>query len=127
MAPFAASLILAAAVTVPSVTGIGQLGTLERGLYRCEAPGDAGGPAGIPREDEKKVEKWCRDMLPSFTAAVSRDTVADVAKSLTEFREYFRDLADKRRKNLTSDLLSGLIAALFCAIIGLITYAGFMH
>lgn len=52
MAPFAASLILAAAVTVSSVTGIGQLGTLERGLYRCETPGDAGGPAGIPREDE---------------------------------------------------------------------------
>ncbi|HTM96592.1 MAG TPA: hypothetical protein VL100_12370 [Croceibacterium sp.] len=53
MAPFAALLILAAtAVTVPPVTGIGQLGTLERGLYRCEAPGDAGGPAGIPRADE---------------------------------------------------------------------------
>jgi hypothetical protein len=52
MAPFAALLILAAAVTVPSVTGVGQLGTLERGLYRCEAPGDAGGPAGIPREEE---------------------------------------------------------------------------
>jgi hypothetical protein len=52
MAPIAAYLILAAAVTVPSVTGVGQLGTLERGLYRCELPGDAGGPAGIPREDE---------------------------------------------------------------------------
>jgi hypothetical protein len=54
MAPFAASLILAAAaaVAVPPVTGIGQLGTLQRGLYRCETPGDAGGPAGIPREDE---------------------------------------------------------------------------
>jgi hypothetical protein len=52
MAPLAASLILAAAMAVPSVTGIGQLGTLERGLYRCEIPGDAGGPTGIPREDE---------------------------------------------------------------------------
>jgi hypothetical protein len=52
MAPFAALLILAAAVAVPSVTGVGQLGTLDRGLYRCEAPGDAGGPAGIPREEE---------------------------------------------------------------------------
>jgi hypothetical protein len=52
MAPFALSVILASAATVTPVTGVGQLGTLERGLYRCEAPGDAGGPAGIPREDE---------------------------------------------------------------------------
>lgn len=46
---FALSLILAAAIPA---TGVGALGTLERGLYRCEAPGDAGGPAGIPREEE---------------------------------------------------------------------------
>lgn len=52
MAPFAAYLILTAVATVPSVTGVGQLGTLERGLYRCEAPGDASGPAGIRREGE---------------------------------------------------------------------------
>jgi hypothetical protein len=52
MASFAVSLILAAAVTVPAVTGVGQLGTLERGLYRCETPGDAGGPAGIARDEE---------------------------------------------------------------------------
>jgi hypothetical protein len=50
---FALSLILAA--TAPAAgptTGVGALGTLERGLYRCEAPGDAGGTAGIPREEE---------------------------------------------------------------------------
>lgn len=52
MAPFAVSLIFAAVVAVPSVTGVGQLGTLERGLYRCETPGDASGPAGIARESE---------------------------------------------------------------------------
>lgn len=46
------SLILAAATATIPATGAGHLGTLERGLYRCEAPGDAGGEAGIPREGE---------------------------------------------------------------------------
>jgi hypothetical protein len=46
------SLILAAAAAAAPATGAGHLGTLERGLYRCETPGDAGGEAGIPREDE---------------------------------------------------------------------------
>ena len=45
----ALSLILAASVPA---TGVGALGTLERGLYRCEAPGDAAGAAGIAREEE---------------------------------------------------------------------------
>lgn len=53
MPAFALALILAEAVAAGSpVTGAGQLGTLERGLYRCEGPGDAGGEAGIPREEE---------------------------------------------------------------------------
>jgi hypothetical protein len=51
-------LILAAATataTPAPSTGTGHLGTLSRGLYRCETPGDAGGPAGNPREDEDFV------------------------------------------------------------------------
>jgi len=66
---------------------------------------------GIPREDQGKIEAWCRDLLPSFAAAVSRATVADTNKSLAEFRDYFRDLTNKRRKDPKNDLLSGLIAA----------------
>lgn len=54
MPAFALLLALAAAAVEEPVpgTGVGHLGTLERGLYRCEAPGDAAGPAGIPREEE---------------------------------------------------------------------------
>lgn len=52
MPALALSLILASAVTVPSVTGVGQLGTLQKGLYRCEVPGDASGPASIARDEE---------------------------------------------------------------------------
>jgi cytochrome P450 len=66
---------------------------------------------GIPREDQGRIEKWCRDLLPSFAAAVSRDTMADVGTSLNEFRAYFRDLTEKRRADPKDDLLSGLIAA----------------
>lgn len=48
-------ILAAAAATTPATTpatGAGHLGTLERGLYRCETPGDAGGAAGVPHEDE---------------------------------------------------------------------------
>ena len=54
MPAYALVFVLAAVAGAPADpgTGTGQLGTLERGLYRCEAPGDASGLAGIPREEE---------------------------------------------------------------------------
>jgi cytochrome P450 len=66
---------------------------------------------GIPQQDQGKIEKWCRDLLPSFAAAVSRDTVAEVADSLDEFRDCFRHLTSERRQSLGDDLLSSLITA----------------
>jgi hypothetical protein len=45
-------ILAAAAAAATPATGTGHLGTLERGLYRCELPGDAGGSASVPREDE---------------------------------------------------------------------------
>lgn len=35
---------------VPAV-GQGPIGTVERGAYVCELPGDAAGPAGVPQPD----------------------------------------------------------------------------
>ena len=43
--------LIAASLTVPSLAQ-GQLGTLERGFYACELPGDAGGAAGIAQPEE---------------------------------------------------------------------------
>jgi pimeloyl-[acyl-carrier protein] synthase len=66
---------------------------------------------GIPAEDQDKIELWCRKLLPSFTAAVARETVEETNSTLNDFREYFRDLTNARRKDPKPDLLSGLIAA----------------
>lgn len=43
--------LMAATIAVPSLAQ-GQLGTIERGNYICELPGDAGGAAGIPQPEE---------------------------------------------------------------------------
>lgn len=42
-----------AAVTFAAIPALaeGQIGTLERGAYVCELPGDAAGPAGVEQED----------------------------------------------------------------------------
>ena len=44
----------AAAVTVLALPAFaqGQIGTIERGQYMCELPGDAGGQVGVHQPDE---------------------------------------------------------------------------
>jgi len=45
------TLALLAALTASPLLAQGPIGTLERGTYACELPGDAGGEAGIPQPD----------------------------------------------------------------------------
>jgi hypothetical protein len=45
------SILLAAAVAAPAL-GQGPIGTVERGVYVCELPGDAARRAGIVQPDE---------------------------------------------------------------------------
>ncbi|KLI64089.1 hypothetical protein [Aurantiacibacter marinus] len=45
--------IIAASAAIPvSATGQGQIGTIERGHYACELPGDAAGSVGIAQPNE---------------------------------------------------------------------------
>src|SRR5688572_25799639 len=46
MKSFPIAIILAALVAAPAL-GQGAIGTVERGAYVCELPGDAGGSAGV--------------------------------------------------------------------------------
>ena len=45
--------IVAAAIATPALSALPQqIGTIERGHYVCELPGDAAGAAGVPQPDE---------------------------------------------------------------------------
>jgi hypothetical protein len=46
------SLVLAASTLAAPAAAQGQIGTIERGPYVCELPGDAAGAAGIPQPEE---------------------------------------------------------------------------
>ncbi len=52
MTMITAALIAVSAAMPISTPMQGQIGTIERGHYTCELPGDAGGAAGIPQPDE---------------------------------------------------------------------------
>jgi hypothetical protein len=44
---------LAAFLSAPlAAQGLGDIGTVERGRYACELPGDASGTVGLPQPDE---------------------------------------------------------------------------
>ena len=46
------SIALAATTVTGTAHAQGQLGTIERGRYVCELPGDAAGSVGVPQPDE---------------------------------------------------------------------------
>ena len=48
---FIPAMLAAAALAVPAY-GQGAIGTIERGHYVCELPGDASGPAGVEQPDK---------------------------------------------------------------------------
>lgn len=66
---------------------------------------------GIPAADHDRVKDWCEQLLPSFSPAMSLATLQNVNRSLDEFRAYFAELVQIRRREPGLDLLSGLIAA----------------
>ncbi|HEX8325177.1 MAG TPA: cytochrome P450 [Tepidisphaeraceae bacterium] len=66
---------------------------------------------GVPAEDDARVLDWSTKLLPSFSPAMSLATLKAVNTALTEFRAYFAELVERRRREPTDDLLSDLIAA----------------
>jgi cytochrome P450 len=66
---------------------------------------------GVPRADHDKIKSWSTDILPSFSPALSAAKVRQISDALGNFREYFRYLAEQRRRAPQNDLISGLIAA----------------
>ncbi|RJY08700.1 elongation factor P [Aurantiacibacter aquimixticola] len=46
------SLLAIPALAAAPVAAQEMIGTIERGVYRCELPGDAGGPASIAQPEE---------------------------------------------------------------------------
>ncbi|WAT18219.1 elongation factor P [Aurantiacibacter sp. MUD11] len=48
----ALTLAAATSLVATNAQAQGQLGTIERGTYVCELPGDAAGAVGIPQPDE---------------------------------------------------------------------------
>lgn len=66
---------------------------------------------GVPEVDIPRVHHWSELLLPSFSPAMSLPALKVVNQALTEFRNYFADLAEQRRGNPQNDLLSALIAA----------------
>jgi pimeloyl-[acyl-carrier protein] synthase len=66
---------------------------------------------GVPAQDYEKIRVWTHELLPSMTPAISAAGMARINEVIVEYREYFRQLADQRRKEPRDDLLSALIAA----------------
>lgn len=66
---------------------------------------------GVPAEDDAKVHHWSTLILPSFSPALSLPQLKVVNGALDAFRNYFADLAERRRQEPGDDLLSALIQA----------------
>ena len=57
-------LAAAAGLSAPAM-GQGQIGTIERGSYTCELPGDAAGSVGVPQPQESfRIESASRYSSP---------------------------------------------------------------
>lgn len=68
-APVMKRLLLSFALvgTLPATPAFaqGEIGTIERGFYHCELPGDAGGAAGVPQPQERfSIESASRYSSP---------------------------------------------------------------
>ncbi len=71
---------------------------------------------GVPREDTPRLRDWSvvltRALDPSLAlTGQPAEGVAQRVSAMNEFREYFSDLTDRRRRDPQDDLLSGLVAA----------------
>ena len=66
---------------------------------------------GVPVEDQEQFKVWTRDLARSLDPIITPEIIDAANQATVAFYEYFRRLIAKRRQNLQSDLLSGLIAA----------------
>lgn len=67
---------------------------------------------GIPDDDVPQVKEWVDCAIDAMAAAVgmlSSRRAAEVAKGMTEFRQYLLTLARDRRENPRDDLLSTIV------------------
>ncbi len=68
---------------------------------------------GVPKEDQPIFGVWSEELAKSLDPAIGQpdEVLQRRVKAVQDSREYFRELAAKRRKNPGGDLLSALIAA----------------
>ena len=66
---------------------------------------------GAPPADYERIKKWSTDLLPSFSPALSKEQLAEVSRSASEFASYVQNLIAARRQKPGNELIDGLIAA----------------
>jgi cytochrome P450 len=66
---------------------------------------------GVPRSEYSNIRRWTHELLRSLSPAISAQGMARVNQVIVELREYFRSLANERRKQPKDDMMSGLLAA----------------
>jgi pimeloyl-[acyl-carrier protein] synthase len=66
---------------------------------------------GVPRSEYSNIRQWTQDLLRSLSPAISAQGMARVNEVIVKLREYFRSLANERRKQPKDDMMSALLAA----------------
>jgi cytochrome P450 len=66
---------------------------------------------GVPLADHAKFTKWTAEATHDLLLMPSPEIAARADAASLALRDYFRELIEERRKNLTDDILSGLIRA----------------
>ena len=69
---------------------------------------------GVPHEDHHTFAGWSEVLAKGLDRLMSEPTPEEIEvgrRASDEFRAYFRDLADTRRRNPRDDLMSALVAA----------------
>lgn len=68
---------------------------------------------GVPPRDNEVFQEWSRELARGLDPepAIPPEVLKRRMKAAEDFRDYFSDLIESRRKNPKQDLISGLIAA----------------
>jgi len=69
---------------------------------------------GVPHEDHEKFAGWSAILAKGLDRLMSEPTAEEVEQNgiaSDEFRDYFEDLAEQRRRDPRDDLMSALVAA----------------
>jgi cytochrome P450 len=69
---------------------------------------------GVPAEDHVRFAGWSAALasgLDTMLSAADPDSLRERRRAVEQFRAYFRDLAEQRRRDPEADLLSALVAA----------------